>query len=288
MQHVLAEAVVVLVAFLFTGALVGDRDADALVEEGKLLHALLERGKDVLRVREDLWIGFERGLGAALGGIADAADVGLGDAAFVFLVVDLAIAADFDFAPFGEEVHDRDADAVEATGGLVGAFFEFAAELEDGHHAFERGHVAAGLFGELGVALDGDAAAIVFYGDAAIDVDRDADRRGVAGHRFVDRVVNDFVHEMVQAALGGVADVHRRTFADVLQVGEMLEVFRRVLAGLARGSRLLFRLIVFGFFRHFVWVRLAFSFAANGNVYSLNAADAEADVADLGVGQCGL
>ena len=102
-------------------------------------------------------------------GVADAADVGLGDAAFVFLLVDVAVAADFDLAPFGEEVDHRDADAVQAAGGLVGAFFELAAELEDGHHAFERGHVAADFFGELGVLLDGDAAAVVF--------DRDASRR---------------------------------------------------------------------------------------------------------------
>ena len=54
-------------------------------------------------------------------GVADAADFALGDAALVFLVIDVAVAADFDFAPFGEEVHDRDADAVQAAGGLVGA-----------------------------------------------------------------------------------------------------------------------------------------------------------------------
>ena len=61
----------------------------------------------------------------------------------------------------------------------------------------------------------------------AVDVDRDADRGGVAGHRFVDRVVDDFVDEVMQAALRGVADVHRRAFADVLQVAEMLEVLGR-------------------------------------------------------------
>src|SRR5256885_9178785 len=33
-----------------------------------------------------------------------------------------------------------------------------------------------------------------------------------------------FVNEMVEAALGGVTDVHRRAFANVLQVGEVLEV----------------------------------------------------------------
>ena len=234
---VLAEAVVVLVRFFFAGAVVGDGDADALVQEGQLLHALLERGEDELRVREDLRVGFERGFGAAFGGVADAADVGLGDAAFVLLVVDLAVAADFDFAPFGEEVDDGDADAVEAAGGLVGAFFEFAAEFEDGHHAFERGDVAADFFGELGVALDGDAAAVVFDRDRAVDVDRDADRGGVAGHRFVDRVVDDFVDEVVQAAGRGVADVHRRAFADVLQVAEVLEVLGGVaIAAAGRSS----------------------------------------------------
>ena len=127
----------------------------------------MERGEDVLRVREDLRIGLERGFGAALGGVADAADVGLGNAAFVLLLVDLAIAADFDLAPFGEEVDDGDADAVQAAGGLVGAFVELAAEFEDGHHAFERGDIAADFFRELGMALDGDAAAVVFDGDAS-------------------------------------------------------------------------------------------------------------------------
>jgi hypothetical protein len=169
-------------------------------------------------------------------------------------VVDLAIAADFDFAPFGEEVDHRDADAVEAAGGLVGAFFELAAEFEDGHHAFERGHVAAGFFGELGMALDGDAAAVVFDGDAAVDVDRDAHRGGVAGHRFVDRVVDDFVDEMVKAALGGVADVHRRAFADVLEIAEVLEILGGV--GLAVAGGLDGFRCVFVFFSHYGAVRL--------------------------------
>ncbi len=207
---VLPQAVVVLVRFVVAGAVVGDGDSHALVEERQLLHALLQRGVDELGGREDLRIGLEGGLRAALGGVADAADVGLGDAALVFLVVDVAVAADFHLAPFGEEVHDGDADAVQAAGGLVGALLELAAELEHGHHAFERGHIAADLFGELGVALDGNAAAVVLDGDRAVDVDRDADDGGVLGHRLVDRVVDHFVDEVVQAAGRGIADVHAR------------------------------------------------------------------------------
>ena len=72
---------------------------EILVQESKLLHALLERGKDIFRIREYLWIGLKRGFCAALGGITYPADFGLRNTALVFLVVDLAIAADFDFAP---------------------------------------------------------------------------------------------------------------------------------------------------------------------------------------------
>ena len=122
-------------------------DPHALVQERQLLHALLQRGVGELGRREDLRVGLERGLGAALVGVADAADVGLRHAALVFLVIDVAVAADFDLAPFGEEIHHGDADAVQAAGGLVGALAELAAELEHGHHAFERGDVAADFFG---------------------------------------------------------------------------------------------------------------------------------------------
>ena len=139
---------------------------------------------------------------------ADAADLAGGHAAFVFLLVDVPVAADFDLAPLGEEVDHRHAHAVQTAGGLVGPLLELAAELEHGHHAFERGDLAAHLLRQLVVAFDGDAAAVVLDGDRAVVVDRDADVLGEAGHGLVDRVVDDFVDQVVQAAGRGVADVH--------------------------------------------------------------------------------
>ena len=44
----------------------------------------------------------------------------------------------------------------------------------------------------------------------------------MAGHRFVDRIIDDFVDEVVQAARRGVADVHAGTFANVFYVIENL------------------------------------------------------------------
>ena len=65
--------------------------------------------------------------------------------------------------------------------------------------------------------LDRDAAAVVGDLDAAVLEDSHVDFGRVAGHGFVDRVVDDLPDQMVQAALAGGADIHARTFADGLQ-----------------------------------------------------------------------
>ena len=64
------------------------------------------------------------------------------------------------------------------------------------------------------------------------------DRRGVAGHRLVDRVVDDLPDEVVQAALVGRADVHARPAADGLEALEDLDAGGGVVgAGRARLPR---------------------------------------------------
>lgn len=37
---------------------------------------------------------------------------------------------------------------------------------------------------------------------------------GITGQRFVDRVVDDFINQVVQTALARIADIHGRTDAD--------------------------------------------------------------------------
>ena len=68
-----------------------------------------------------------------------------GHAPLVLLLIDVALAADLDLAPFGEEVDHGDAHAVQAAGGLVGPLLELAAELQHGHHALERGEAEVGM-----------------------------------------------------------------------------------------------------------------------------------------------
>ena len=52
-----------------------------------------------------------------------------------------------------------------------------------------------------------------------------------ARERLVDRVVDDFVNEVMQAADAGVADVHAGAFADRFEAFEDLDLVRGVIAG---------------------------------------------------------
>ena len=67
------------------------------------------------------------------------------------------------------------------------------------------------------VHVDRHAAAVVVDPDAAVGEQGDLDAVGVAGQRLVDGVVDDLPHQVVQAALGGRADVHAGALANRLE-----------------------------------------------------------------------
>ena len=203
---------------------VGEDDLHARVEEGEFLEAAGEDIEGELRRRENLRIGLEGRLRAGAGGGADVADQARGDAALVLLLPEVAATRDLHLAPFGEEVHHRDADAMEAARGLVGALLELASEFQDRHHPLEGRHFTVHLLGELRMLLHGDAAAVVLDGDTPVDVHHHAHALGVVGHALVDRVVDDLVDEVVEAAGGVVTDVHAEPFANMIAVGKMEQI----------------------------------------------------------------
>ena len=181
-----------LVAFVHPH--IPEADSHAAVQESQLLQPLVEHVEVVLRRLEDGRVGLERRLRAALGDRPDPLDRTGGNAPFVFLLVDVAVPADLDLAPLRQEIDHGHADPVQTARRLVDAFLELAAELQHGHDAFERRNLAPHLFGQLLMRLDRDPAPVVLDGDRPVAVDDDVDVLGKAGHRFVDRVVDDFVH----------------------------------------------------------------------------------------------
>jgi hypothetical protein len=117
-----------------------------------------------------------------------------------------------------QRVDDRDADAVQAAGGLVGLARELAARVERAEDDLERG-----LVGELRVRVDGDAAPVVADRDGVVGVQLHLDAGGVARHGLVHGVVEHFGHEVVQRAFVGAADIHAGALAHGLQPLEHLD-----------------------------------------------------------------
>ena len=133
-------------------------------------------------------------------------------------LVHAAVALDLDFELLGERVGDRDADAVQAAGELVGGVGVGARELragvELGHHQLDRRDLL------LGMQADRDAAAVVGDGDRSVRVDGDLDLVGVPAERFVGGVVDRFLDDV-----GGVGSpgIHSREPLDGLDAPEFLD-----------------------------------------------------------------
>ena len=142
--------------------------------------------------------------------------------------VELLAARDFDLHALGQRVGHRDADAVQAAGGLVDLGVEFAAGVQRAHDHFERGLVL-----EFRMRIDRNAAAIVGDGDEAVGLHLDLDPVGMAGERLVHGVVDHFGEQVMQRLLVGAADIHAGAAAHRLEPFQNLDVLGGV-AGLAR------------------------------------------------------
>ena len=217
-------AFVAELVFLF-GAFILDDDEDAGVEKGELAKTLRERFEMHLGDGEDRRIGFERDARSALGSFFSPRDRHDRDAAFVALTPNVIVAMNLQLQPLGKKVDDGHADAVQAAGDLVRVVVEFSAGVQLGHDHFGR---AAVLFF---VQIDRNAATVVFDGHGVVVVDGDVDFVGVAGERFIDGVVDDFVDHVMQSGdVVGVADVHAGALADGVQAFEYFDVFGGVIA----------------------------------------------------------
>ena len=145
-----------------------------------------------------------------------------GMAAIEFHAVLLAVAADGEAQPLRQRVDAGDADAVQAAGNLVGVLVELAAGMQHAHDDLGGGALGFVLVVELDAG--GNAAAVVGDRDRVVGVDGDDDVVAIAGQRFVDGVVDDLEHHVVQAgAVGGVADVHAGALAHRLQAFQLLD-----------------------------------------------------------------
>ena len=219
------------------GARPADLDAAEQVGLGAR-HAEEARGLEGGALAEDLLVGLEAHLGAApvLDG-AQLLQLALRLAAAEGHGVELLAAGDLHLELLGQRVDDGDADAVQAAGGVVDLAVELAARVQRGHDHFE-----GGLRLELGMRIDGDAAAVVGDGEEPVGLHLHLDPGGVAGHRLVHGVVDHLGEQVVERLLVGAAHVHAGPAAHRLEAFEHLDVGSRIalpaLGRLAGATRL--------------------------------------------------
>ncbi len=188
-------------------ALVADMDPQARIQERKFPKPLGEHVERKIRRLEDLGVRRKRDARPGVFRGPDLLDARSRLTSLVGLAPDLLISSDFEFEVFRERVDDRDTDPVEAARNLVGLRVEFPPRVQGGQHDFGCG----ALLGR--VDFNRDAPAIIDYRNAVVLVDGDLDCRAESRHRFVDRIIDDFVNKMVQSVRSGGSDIHRRTFS---------------------------------------------------------------------------
>jgi hypothetical protein len=130
----------------------------------------------------------------------------------------VTLAAHLDVDVLRERVHDRNANAVESAGHRVTAATELSPGVKDRHDDLYRRL----LF--LLVDVDRDTATVVDDAHAAILANGDADVVAIAGERFIDRVVDYLVDEVVETARPGGTDVHTGALAHCLKTLKDLDL----------------------------------------------------------------
>jgi hypothetical protein len=78
------------------------------------------------------------------------------------------------------------------------------------------------------VLIRGNTSAVVDDGNGSVDVDRNVDLVTKARERLVDRVVDDFVDEVMQSRRPGRSDIHRGPLADGFEAFEDFDFVRAV------------------------------------------------------------
>ena len=171
-------------------ALIRQGNMQALVQEGQLAEARLQRVEIIVRVGENVRVGLKAYLGARFFAPFHGTNFfqrfrrqapGKGN------IPQIPVALDFDLRPQAQGVDDGYADAVQAAGNGIAVAAEFAAGVEHRQYDFD-GRLADLMHGY------GNAAAVVDDGNAVVSFNRHFNVRAVSCQRFVDTVVDDFIY----------------------------------------------------------------------------------------------
>ena len=192
-------------------SLVRQRNRDALVQKGQLADAQTQGIIAVFSFRKDA--GIRQEVDGRAGNLAVALFIKLLRCLALAELDAIAFAATthLDLHLFAQRVNAGNTNAMQTAGNLVAAIAELAACVQHGHDNLD----SRLLF--LFHHIDGDTASIIDNSNAVILMDDDLNVAAIAGQRLVNTVVHNLIHQMVQTAGRGTADIHSRSFAYCFQ-----------------------------------------------------------------------
>ncbi len=125
-------------------------------------------------------------------------------------------APNFKIEFFAECIHAGNADAVQSTRNFICGRIKFSAGVQSCHHNLRgRNFLAIDIHG-----IHRNSTAVVDHSHRVIEMHRDFNLVGVPGERFIDGVIDNFIHQMMQSKLTRRANVHRGAFADRFHAAE--------------------------------------------------------------------
>ena len=202
------------------------RDLEAFIQKRHLAEACRERVVIVHRgFREDFRVRPERDLRSRVVRCSNLMELRLRVTVVKIDLVFFAVAPHIDLNARGERINDGHADAVQTTRDLIPLAAELAASMENRQNDLNRRNLL------LRMHVYRDTAAVVGYRDRVIGMNPYLDRVAIAGKRFVDGVVDNLVHQMMQAARARRADIHTRPLAHRFETFEDLNVRTIVVIG---------------------------------------------------------
>ena len=140
----------------------------------------------------------------------------------ILLLIDFTIAEYLRSHVGRQRVYARHTYTVQTSGYLVRTLVEFTSGMQYGHGNFQ----CRLLF--FLVIVHRNTASVVLYCDWIVFVDCYFDVVAITGQCFVDRVVNDFVYQMVKSLDADVTNVHRRAFSYCFKTFQYLDTIRRI------------------------------------------------------------
>lgn len=139
-------------------------------------------------------------------------------AEIVLLHIHLAATAHLGAQIRGQGIDARYTHAVQTARNFIGTLIKLATGVQYRQYYFECTFVL------LFVHIHGDTAAVVDNRNRVILVDSDFDMCGISGEGFVNGIIHNLVHKMVQTFGGDVAYVHCRAFAHGFKAFEYLDI----------------------------------------------------------------